>query len=370
MKLSFIIPYGMRSFDKQHQRLLSLVSTLVSLNDCEIIIHDMSVDSAHQRLTDSGLMANAKVTYMHEPLLFGDVFSPAYARNQGVKHSKGEYLFFMDVDLTADITFLQSLIGRANKLKQISTKAFEMFPCFYLTQNASLNQNKNNFSPSNYLLSYMQGENSIIEGIALASSCLLVNKNWFNRLGGFDESFIGHGGEDLFLICQLAYHFPLAPLPSDFKNNTKTLHPANYKGFRRYLSVYALEHLFEQRFFLHSWHPRPLTHNYYRRRKYNDLYLMKKIQDLLTNQPEKLGNTYTNLVDNSFNIEHQYEAWLVQKQEEYHWHYPQYSGLFQWKAKQKIKRPLWRKIRKLYVNPRLFTKDLIDKHKKPFKQNQ
>lgn len=51
MQLSFIIPYTIRSFYKQHQRLFSLVSTLVLLNDCEIIIHDMSADNAPHRLT-------------------------------------------------------------------------------------------------------------------------------------------------------------------------------------------------------------------------------------------------------------------------------------------------------------------------------
>ncbi|WP_298774445.1 glycosyltransferase [uncultured Shewanella sp.] len=306
------------------------------------------------------------VTYTHEPLnrQAHGVFSPAYARNQAVRRSKGEYLFFMDVDLTADFTFLQSLTAKANNLKKISSKAFDMFPCFYLTQNASLNQNTNNLSPSDYLLSYMQGENSIIEGIALASSCLLVNKTWFNRLGGFDESFVGHGGEDLYFICQLAWHFPCAPLPTDFKKNIKALHPGDYKGFRRYLSLYALEHLFKQHFFVHLWHPRPLTQHYYRRRKYNDVYLIKKIQDLLINQPEPLNNIHAGFVNKDFRIEHQYLDWLIEKQQEYHWAYPKYNGLFCWQQHAVIKRPLWRKIRKLYINPKLFTRDFFSKIQK------
>ncbi|WP_299008304.1 galactosyltransferase-related protein [uncultured Shewanella sp.] len=357
MNISFIIPYSQRSFEKNNSRLLTVINAIIDIPKTDIIIFDTSEKSANN------LPHSNKIIYIHAPFK-GKVYSPAFARNQAVKLSKSDYLFFIDVDLIVPNTLLNNLVSIAESLMTIGIFAFEMYPCFYLTKEASLNT-KNNIDKQKQiecLDSFMKGNNDIVESIALVTSCLLINRQWFKQLKGFDETFIGHGGEDLELICRLTLHYQKGNIPIDFIYDKKTIHPANYEGFRRYLTQYSLEHLFELNFFIHRWHPRPLTHKYHRQRKVNEALLQKKLQTLLTEKCITVGS------EQPVSLNKGYRNWIRSLQRDYNWPLNTYPGLFQWKRDVVIKRYFWRKCRKLYVKPRLFFTDLIKKQLDKFSQ--
>ncbi|WP_257288765.1 hypothetical protein, partial [Endozoicomonas sp. SESOKO2] len=52
--------------------------------------------------------------------------------------------------------------------------------------------------------SWFRGEVCKVDGIALASSCLLIHREWFLAMGAFRQAFAGHGYEDFDLIHRLA----------------------------------------------------------------------------------------------------------------------------------------------------------------------
>ncbi|MCL1126846.1 glycosyltransferase [Shewanella surugensis] len=356
MNISFIIPYSKRPFERDNSRLISLINAIDYIPKTNIIVFDSTNNKA------KNIPKKDNITYIHSPLN-NNIYSPAYARNQAVKFSKSDYLFFIDVDLLVPRELLKRLISIANKLIKINITAFEMFPCLYLTEAASKKSIKtiNKDIQLSYLTSYMIGHNDIIESIALATSCLLVNRKWFIELRGFDESFLGHGGEDLEFICRLALHTQKGSVPLDFSHDKKSTHPANYKGFRRYLAQYSLTHLFEYDFFVHLWHPRPLTHKYHRQRKVNEQLLHQKLDKLMTKTPSKITDTNSKMTSADI-LDTQYQHWINVLQQHYQWPFPTYSGLFYWKKNIIVKRYFWRKCRKLYVKPKLFFADFIKKH--------
>ncbi|MFM4704716.1 galactosyltransferase-related protein [Aeromonas bivalvium] len=282
----------------------------------------------------------------------GHIFSPAKARNDAVLEASGKYLFFMDCDLLCSPALNAEVfcVLQSNKSKI----AFEMYPCLYLTKEET---ERFDGDFQGCLESFLRGENHRVEGIALASSCLLMNREWFLQLGGFDEQFVGHGGEDLELIDRLTRHYPIGPRPADYGLNIKAQHPGDYQGFRRYFSYYALPHLFAGRFLVHQWHPRPLTHPYHKRRAGNDQLL----EQMLSRSEAERGPLKGPVVPcNDLDGElPDFREWMIRLQEEAGYPVQEYPGLLRWQDGIKPKRPLWRKVRKLYLNPRAFFRDMF-----------
>ncbi|HAV9442128.1 TPA: glycosyl transferase [Escherichia coli] len=280
---------------------------------------------------------------------YGFVYSPGIARGEAISKTESYYIFFLDVDLIPN-DFLLSSLNNKSVLPQFHKQAFEMYPCLYLTKEET---ERFDGDFQGCLESFLRGENHRVEGIALASSCLLLNREWFLQLGGFDERFVGHGGEDLELIDRLCQHYPIGPRPADYGLNIKAQHPGDYQGFRRYFSYYALPHLFAGRFLVHQWHPRPLTHPYHKRRAGNDALL----EQMLANPGPLKGPV---IPCNDLNGElPDFREWMIRLQEEAGYPVSEYPGLLRWKDGVTVKRPLWRKMRKLYLNPKAFFKDMV-----------
>lgn len=339
--LKFVIPYSFRAWFKDVKRLQKLLDTLQHNNEAEIVLHiaghlPQQVRN-YKRL--NVIWAEKKITY-----------SAGQARNEAVFNVTNEYLFFMDEDLLADAQFNNYLIKRTQEIKSAHNQYFEMYPCLYLTKEET---ERFDGDFQGCLESFLRGENHRVEGIALASSCLLLNREWFLQLGGFDERFVGHGGEDLELIDRLCQHYPIGPRPADYGLNIKAQHPGDYQGFRRYFSYYALPHLFAGRFLVHQWHPRPLTHPYHKRRAGNDALL----EQMLAN-PGPLKGPVTSCNDLNGELP-DFREWIIRLQEEAGYPVSEYPGLLRWKDGVTVKRPLWRKMRKLYLNPKAFFKDMV-----------
>ncbi|WP_421254608.1 galactosyltransferase-related protein [Aeromonas sp. 600948] len=277
----------------------------------------------------------------------------ASARNIAVNKSNSEKIFFLDADLIVNSQLLAHFNVKESD-RTTAPIAFEMYPCLYLTKEET---ERFDGDFQGCLESFLRGENHRVEGIALASSCLLMNREWFLQLGGFDEQFVGHGGEDLELIDRLTRHYPIGPRPDDYALNIKAQHPGDYQGFRRYFSYYALPHLFAGRFLVHQWHPRPLTHPYHKRRANNDQLL----EQMLARSEAERGPLKGPVVPcNDLGGElPDFREWMIRLQEEAGYPVSEYPGLLRWQEGVQRKRPLWRKLRKLYLNPRAFFRDMF-----------
>ncbi|WP_429070710.1 galactosyltransferase-related protein [Aeromonas veronii] len=325
-----------------------MFDSLLSMDIFDTLLHVSGTlpENFRQRLTD---LKSLKFL-SHEKM---DVYSAGYARNEAVRAACGEYLFFVDADLLLNPQLLLGLPNRHKQLVQQCEQTFEMYPCLYLTKEET---ERFDGDFQGCLESFLRGENHRVEGIALASSCLLINREWFLQLGGFDEQFVGHGGEDLELIDRLTRHYPIGPRPDDYALNIKAQHPGDYQGFRRYFSYYALPHLFAGRFLVHQWHPRPLTHPYHRRRAGNDQLL----EQMLSRTEAERGPLKGPVVPcNDLGGElPDFREWMIRLQEEAGYPVSEYPGLLRWQEGVQRKRPLWRKLRKLYLNPRAFFADM------------
>lgn len=197
------------------------------LEDC---IHSLCYTTSKDILVSTNypaLLLQERNTITVEDIQKDHNYSPGSARNNAIFHTFNKMIFIVDVDLIAAPSLSEQLHSRSNKCEKESLNAFEMYPCLYLTKEET---ERFDGDFQGCLESFLRGENHRVEGIALASSCLLLNREWFLQLGGFDERFVGHGGEDLELIDRLCQHYPIGPRPADYGLNIKAQHPGDYQG--------------------------------------------------------------------------------------------------------------------------------------------
>ncbi|MDR7019301.1 galactosyltransferase-related protein [Aeromonas salmonicida] len=347
INITVVIPF----FHLGHER-GSLTDAKIRLNRC--IDSFTESDTSLTIMTNKSDLTVGKKNVVCKKRDIKGIFSPGVIRNSIILDVTHDYIFLNDSDLVINPRLSKEILEQRNKVQKIGKNAFEMYPCLYLTKEET---ERFDGDFQGCLESFLRGENHRVEGIALASSCLLLNREWFLQLGGFDEQFVGHGGEDLELIDRLTRHYPIGPRPDDYGLNIKAQHPGDYQGFRRYFSYYALPHLFAGRFLVHQWHPRPLTHPYHKRRAGNDQLL----EQMLSRSESERGSLKGPIVPcNDLNGElPDFREWMIRLQEEAGYPVRDYPGLLRWQDGIGPKRPLWRKLRKLYLNPRAFFRDMF-----------
>lgn len=353
LKLSIIIPFSKRLADADClRRLDQAIGCFAQQPNIEVVVFDVGRRSALSAL-DHRHQPNLR--YFHE--YSSGVFSPGRVRNLAVNCARGEFIFLMDADLLISRAMVDRLLGYTEVLNSATPQAFYMFPCLYLSQAYSTDGQPSSFAYEALLESYLSGEIDKVDGIALASSCLLMRRQWFLAIGGFCESFAGHGYEDFELIHRLTHFYPMGKKPVDYWRDVKSHFPAAYQGFRRYFSVYAVLHLFKGEFLLHQWHPRPLTRLYHRKRKDNEARFAQvlKQREVLLSTP--LNGVVVGAVQNDVELP-DFAEWLTEQQRMSGYKIEDYPGLFHFKdgVNQK-RREWWRKLRKLIVNPRGFFRD-------------
>ena len=210
------------------------------------------------------------------------VYSAAIARSYGAKRADANYLLFYDVDLIVASNFLTKIL---EDIKQLHPLGFTIYPCLYLTESQTKKIENKHLEDTSFTAikeKYLQGYNDEVLYLAVNTSTILVNKEHFFNIGGYDENYKGHGYEDFDLIHKLYMAYPIIQRETDYPIDFKTNFPASYKGFRKYYAYYALENFFRGMFTMHLYHPRPLTKSYYRKRSDNAKYFLKKLEESLS----------------------------------------------------------------------------------------
>ena len=198
---------------------------------------------------------------------------------------------------------------------------------------------------------FLKGENNLVESISLNSSAMVMSKEYFMFIGGFEDFFAGHGGEDYNFIHQLCANNPHSIRNLDYYDDFKTPFIANAKGFRLYMAYYSLPNFFKNLILIHRWHPRPLNNNFYSQRVKNENLLQEKMKafDLkFKGQIWKSTEPMPKIRD-----------FIIALMQNYNYDPKKYPGFFSYADGVKpIKRPLSNKIRKLITRPREFFKDI------------
>lgn len=173
--------------------------------------------------------------------------SPGELRHIGAEHADNELLLFWDIDLvaTADI------IPRAEQHPFFTTYGFLVIPCLYM--NASFSGNL----PLEKLpedLSTLFFDKALY--VALNTSTVLISREIYQKSGGFQKVFLGHGFEDFDFLCNLARNICRLPIAdAEFASYEKTFSPLFYTDFRRHLNKLTIPVFLDGIFSLHIFHP-------------------------------------------------------------------------------------------------------------------
>ena len=376
MLLSVIIPFRKRANDPDCiRRLECAIECFADVPEVEIVVYDTGTVP----LTEYGLsvLNKANLSYYQKPER--GVFAPGRVRNHAINKARGRFVFLFDADLLISYSVIEALLKHIRVLEKEGPQAFRMFPCLYLSKSYS-----QVFAESfkcrelqrqlylDTLDSYLGGELSRIDGIALASSCLLMQREWFLALGGFRDCFAGHGCEDFDLIHRLSAFYPLGKRPQDYAIDEKSRFPGDYQGFRSYYSRYAFSFLLDKQFLLHQWHPRPQMKNYHRRRLKNESLFQEILKAPVLELPRARGgsemsNETCHLLakgGENFASTKQllpFRKWLHEQLLVYGYQPGNCPGLFYLQKGASPSGVILRKFCKLVFKPKLFFRDMLRK---------
>lgn len=142
-----------------------------SFKNFEVII----VDGGSLDKTEA--VASLFKKYLNIKFLKVDKKNVSYQRNFGAKKAKGQYLFFIDADSRIKSSFIKILFKIIN-----NKKGLIFLP--YLTPDNNKPQFKIIFDFINFLIDASQFTTRPFS----AGGALIIENNFFNFLGGFDES--------------------------------------------------------------------------------------------------------------------------------------------------------------------------------------
>jgi predicted glycosyltransferase involved in capsule biosynthesis len=224
MKNTTFIIHFRRDCEDRIFNLKTILKYLYSNNPLEIIVinDDNVVDP---------IMKWVKTEYPTIKLLFcenEDEFKKSYCFNMSALQSTGDVLCFYDVDVLvsqAQLEESQNLIlsGQADHVYPFNGIFIDVkkkfFPMFIDTFNFVTLNNE----VTDTTLGFYNGNINIISDKS-PGGCNLISKKAFQKIGGYDENFIGWGFED-----------------TDFRERSKKKNNVRYLEGDKYL--YHLEHI-------------------------------------------------------------------------------------------------------------------------------
>ena len=123
----------------------------------------------------------------------------AAARNTGIRHSKGEYLCFLDDD---DIMLPEKTTLQIEKFSQLPDKFGMVFCAVDEVLNERVTWNHPSVFKGNFLYNYMIGK------IMVCSSAVMVKREAVMAVNGWDETFKRH--QDWEFFARIAYQNKVA----------------------------------------------------------------------------------------------------------------------------------------------------------------
>ena len=175
-------------------------------------------------------------------------FSPAIARNRAIENIETDYVFFNDIDCFYKKDMFQGIVNFANSIEfaQIHDMMINL-PVYHINEQYSSEfEAIESDDEKSKFIEYVTNKSIVSEKgkhsdfVAPYSNIFLAHKEYFSLIGGYNESFRGHGSEDFEFLLRWNFlsrkvHLPeeywkdyYSPLRDFYYSGAKT-----YKGFRR-----------------------------------------------------------------------------------------------------------------------------------------
>ncbi|ECP6257316.1 capsular biosynthesis protein [Campylobacter coli] len=193
-------------------------------------------------------------------------------RNRAVEQCSSEFIYLMDVDCLFDEELSDGCI---NDIKNNKTP-FIILSCLYLSRKGSREIFKH--TREEMFDKYIAFRKDLYLHLASPSANIFMKKTDYFDIGGFDEEFMGHGGEDFEFMIKLALYKNVIKPTKDLMLNKFYKAPLLSEGFRRYLSFSGLPYFFDKKIVFHLHHNRSKLRGYFKQYYKNSNLLQEKIK--------------------------------------------------------------------------------------------
>lgn len=172
-------------------------------------------------------------------------FSLSHARNVGLRAATTEYVMFSDIDfffLSNAFRRIESLISNL-KLEDRIDQIINFPVCHLSTKGTSRyleESNKDGFLDWVSFNSTYSRFNEDIDFCAPYSNIIVVHKLFYELVGGYNESFRGHGSEDFEFLVRVALHTGNYPEPVNINEDRQRPKSREFFGGRRYAGFRSL----------------------------------------------------------------------------------------------------------------------------------
>ena len=183
MNFSYIITHRENTATRQNN--LNFILSWISLIelDIEIILVEQDIT---QKIIENTLPANCKYIFAYNKGLF----NRAWGLNVGFQHSLGKSIVFADNDVIVDKDILKEC------LELCCNEDYDAIKPFNTLIDLSECQSQKVFKTMQLPDSSKFSKEDIRLGISFCSALMVFKRSAYEKLGGFDERFIGWGGED------------------------------------------------------------------------------------------------------------------------------------------------------------------------------
>lgn len=188
----------------------------------------------------------------------GGRFSPAAARNAGAKVARGRFIMHADIDLVPYPGFYRSVLEEISVQGLSSNpERFITVPVIYLSETMTFRMLSGDVSRSAILHELLMG-GPAISHVLPASSAIIVSRDHYLAVGGYDERFDGWGLEDLEYAYRLLQHFSFFPRPADYHwlPEGGFSRQTAYRGWRSQFRLHGDLLARKGIYLFHSHHPR------------------------------------------------------------------------------------------------------------------
>jgi predicted glycosyltransferase involved in capsule biosynthesis len=278
-------------------RVIALASRLEEWAIPTLIVHNDRGMTCDRRLTKQLSALQAANVRLHSAHHHGGLPNNAALRNRGQRLVSTPYLMFLDADIHASLELIEGLLGNAQR----HPTGNAMAPCLYLSPSGTRRALRGT-SISVLWKEYLGFQTRAFQHLAMPSSVMVVRTADFAQVGGFDETYCGHGYEDFDFMVRLGVLCGRITPSERLRIDQAYRAPLLAMGLRAELSPWSFDALISGHIALHLHHSRQEDDNYYQNRNRNSAYFALQLRKLMPNEATGLTRPDPFRLVNAFQV--------------------------------------------------------------------